>query len=457
MKSRVWIAIAALSAGLSVSPSAGAMEDGPPATAGVQLAGAPPAESAPASAVHDPDERMSSRQIGNWLRQLGDKPPKPGSGTTPAGDYRGTDTCRWANDGECDDPGIGTGACQQGTDYSDCWRIAQGVEDNSCRWANDGECDEPNFGTGACTQATDLNDCGSVIELRFRNDSCETAFDGVCNEPGMGDGSCAERTDRADCFGRDRPLGINDHYFGHDDRVFMDTSQFPWTVVGQITFDAGGACTATLIGDDVLITASHCISEDGRIDARGEFETGFGLPGGPRTARVIDYFNDPQWNEQRFSSSDDLDGTDWALLRIDRPLGAELGHVGVRALVETAGNRGAMQADLFQAGYSWDTGDHLSGNIGCHMVEVFNDNTMAHNCDTTRGDSGSPFMVRDGDNYYVVATDSNFRSNPRGPMKYIAARADRWIAYVADFAAGRLGNANRRPGGVASGSVKPPK
>ena len=413
------------------------------------LEGAPPAHS------DGTPERLSSREIGQWLRQIGDKPPKPGEGgAAPARRYTGTDTCRWANDGECDDPGIGTGACQQGTDYSDCWRLVEGVEDNTCRWANDGECDEPGFGTGACTQATDLADCGDIIHLRFRNDSCETAFDGVCNEPGIGDGSCAERTDRADCFGRERPLTINDHYFGRDDRVFMDTSVFPWVTVGQISFDSGGACTATLIADDVLITAAHCIADNGRFDMRGTFTTGYGRNGGPVSARVIDYFADPQWNEQRFSSTDDLDGTDWALLRIDTPLGAELGHVGVRGLVDTAGSNGAMRADLYQAGYSWDTGEHLSGNIGCHMVQVFNDNTMAHDCDTTRGDSGSPFMVREGDEYFVVATDSNFRSNPGGPMIYIAARSDRWIQYYEDFVAGRIGAMRQqRP----AGGVKPPK
>ena len=399
-------------------------------------------------------ERLSSREIGSWLRQIGDKPPKPGDGAAPSQRYTGSDTCRWANDGECDDPGIGTGACEQGTDYSDCWRLVEGVEDNSCRWANDGECDEPGFGTGACTQATDLGDCGDIIHLRFRNDSCETAFDGVCNEPGVGDGTCPDRTDRADCFGRDRPLTINDHYFGHDDRVFMDTTAFPWVVVGQISFDSGGACTATLIADDVLITAAHCIADNGQFDMRGTFTTGYGRPGGAVSARIVDYFTDPQWDEQRFSSTDDLDGTDWALLRIDTPLGAELGHVGVRGLVDTAGSRGALRADLYQAGYSWDTGEHLSGNIGCHMVQVYDDNTMAHDCDTTRGDSGSPFMVRDGDEYFVVATDSNFRSNPGGPMIYIAARSDRWIQYYEDFAAGRIGRMRQqRP----AGGVKPPK
>jgi len=437
MTRRDWIA-AALFFALPAFAAAQVTADEP------ALAGAPATQDAPA-----PD-RMSSRDLGRWLQQ--GKPPKPGASPVSGG-YTGDDSCQWANDGECDDPGLGTGACQQGTDYSDCWRLAEGVEDNSCRWANDGECDEPGFGTGACTQATDLNDCGDVIHLRFRNDSCETAFDGVCNEPDVGDGTCAERTDRADCFGRDRPLGINDHYFGRDDRVFMDTAQFPWNVVGQIDFDAGGACTATLIGDDVLITASHCISEEGRLDARGVFRTAYAREGGPMEARVIDFFNDPDWDEQRFSSGDELDGTDWALLRIDRPLGAELGHVGVRGLVDSEGPRGALGVELYQAGYSWDTGTHLSGNLGCHMVEVFGDNTMAHDCDTTRGDSGSPFMIREGDDYYVVATDSNFRSNPDGPMIYIAARSERWLPYYEDFAAGRIGNDSPRPRGPG----KPPK
>ena len=388
-------------------------------------------------------DQLSSREITRYLRTYIQKPQRPQGVST--GRYSGVDTCRWANDGECDDPGIGTGACTQGTDYSDCWRIAEGVEDNSCRWANDGECDEPGFGTGACTQATDLADCGSVIELRFRNDSCETAFDGVCNEPGRGDGRCADRTDRADCFGRDRPMGINDHFFGHDDRVFMNTAQFPWNVIGQVDFDSGGACTATLIAEDVLITAGHCISDDGRIDARGVFNTAFDRPGGQVSARVTGHFMDPNWNEQRFTSGNDLDGTDWALLRLDRPIGRELGFVGVRALVDEVGNRRARQADLYQAGYSWDTGTHLSGNIGCNMTRIWRDNTMAHDCDTTRGDSGSPFMIREGDEYFIVATDSNFRSNPGGPMLYVAARADRWIPYFEDFRAGRIGQGGNRP------------
>ena len=85
---------------------------------------------------------------------------KPGAG---AG---GNDSCQWANDNECDDPDIGTGACTLGTDYSDCRRLREGREDDSCRWARDGECDEPGFGTGACVQGSDRTDCGAISWMR---------------------------------------------------------------------------------------------------------------------------------------------------------------------------------------------------------------------------------------------------------------------------------------------------
>lgn len=357
---------------------------------------------------------------------------KPGGG--PA---RGDDSCRWANDMECDDPGIGTGACTQGTDYSDCRYIREGEAD-ACRWANDGECDEPGFGTGACVQGSDLTDCGAVSHLRFRTDACQTAFNGICEEPEVGNGRCAARTDRRDCFGAERPLTINDHFFGRDDRVFMDQSAFPWSLIGELTMETGESCTATLIGVDILVTAAHCIHSDAGVNARGRFVTAVGRAGGPYEASVTHYYVDPGFDYQRFSSGDEIDGLDWALLRIDRPLGRTLGYAGVRNLTGQ-GAAAARAAQLFQAGYSWDTGEHLSGNIGCHIVTVNRDNTFAHECDTTRGDSGSPFLVRNGDLYQVVGVDSNFRSNPGGSFLYIAASAAGFQPHVADFATGRIG------------------
>lgn len=74
---------------------------------------------------------------------------------------QGYDTCQWAVDGECDEPGIGTGACPLGTDTTDC----AGVGWSTCQWADDGECDEPGIGTGVCEVGTDTGDCRPISIL----------------------------------------------------------------------------------------------------------------------------------------------------------------------------------------------------------------------------------------------------------------------------------------------------
>ena len=97
----------------------------------------------------------------------GQQPSNPGG---PAGSGVCVDSCRYANDNECDDPGL----CAAGTDCSDCGGAQQGNSgqpgsqggpsapqgapsggSDSCRYANDNECDEPVI----CPAGTDTSDC----------------------------------------------------------------------------------------------------------------------------------------------------------------------------------------------------------------------------------------------------------------------------------------------------------
>lgn len=367
---------------------------------------------------------------------------KPGAVAAGAGN----DACRWARDNECDDPDIGTGACALGTDASDCRAMRTG-ENDSCRWANDGECDEPRLGTGACVQGTDRTDCGDLVALRNQTDACVTAFNSVCEEPGSGDGSCEARTDRSDCRGRARPLSILDHFFGRDDRVRVPVDQRPWSFMGVLQMDNGDSCTATLIARDVVVTAAHCIHNERGLDARGSFQSA----SGGHSARIIAYLVDRRFELRRFAGGADVDGMDWALLRLDQPLGDRLGFAGIQDLT-AQGQERAAAADLMQAGYSWDTGGHLSGNLRCHIVRVNPDHTFAHECDTTRGDSGSAFVVRNGEGFDVIGVDSRFRPNPRGPFLYIAVSAAAFAPRVPDFVVGRSGfRVGSAPGGSRKG------
>jgi protease YdgD len=380
----------------------------------------------------EPQRRLTPEELSAFLHQARNKPGKP-----VALSPRGDDSCQWANDRECDEPDIGTGACDLHTDYSDCRFLREGETDD-CRWAADNECDEPGLGTGACTQGTDRTDCAAIVHLRFQDDSCDTAFNDVCEEQGStarnGPARCATRTDRADCVGRDRPPTIYDHFQGRDDRVLLDASAYPWSAVGQLEFDAEGACTGSLVARDVVLTAAHCVHDDaGQVAPAGVFRAGFGRRGGALEARLTAYFVAPRFSPAMFEDTDKLDGTDWAYLKIDRPLGDELGVIAITSLTTLTG------ITLDQAGYSWDTEGHLSGHLGCLGTALGADGTLEHLCDTTNGDSGSPILVARDGIYGIVAVDSNFRDKADGPVVNIAARSLGFERYLEDFVAGRVG------------------
>jgi serine/threonine-protein kinase len=141
-------------------------------------------------------------------------PTTPGPATAARGGAC-INTCRFANDGECDDgrPGANTSLCARDTDCNDCrsvvapGQVPVGTCGNSCRFASDGECDDgrPGAHTRACPLGTDCTDCGPIneplhVDAGCQN-SCRTANDGECDDgrPGSVGRACARGTDCNDC------------------------------------------------------------------------------------------------------------------------------------------------------------------------------------------------------------------------------------------------------------------
>ncbi len=318
----------------------------------------------------------------------------------------GGDSCQYAFDLECDDEAFGgTGACDTGTDATDCRAFAAGGDD-SCRYAQDNECDEPGIGTGVCGDGTDTGDCGDVAYLRGRDDSCNTAYNGQCDEPGTGTGLCANLTDTADCMGRGRPAEALEHYFGRDDRFLVNTAQMPWRAVGLLTLQSG-TCTASLVGPRLLLTAAHCVTEDGEtISMPVSFQSGLSLGQKSGKALVVDAMFAPDYSDVTAEPGQG-NGHDWALVTLDRDLGNVVGWLNIHLLdpseMSLIANGGLL---VDQAGYSRDTGMNLSGNRGCRVTVAYPDSSILHECDTTFGDSGSPLLVRVGDEWQIIAVES---------------------------------------------------
>ena len=96
-------------------------------------------------------------------------------------------------------------------------------------------------------------------------------------------------------------------------------------------------------------------------------------------------------------------------MTLDRDLGREVGFLGVHLLAERELSEiggGGLRVD--QGGYSWDTGDNLSANLGCAIVLAYEDDSILHECDTATGDSGSPILIQRDGTWKIIAIDSQF-------------------------------------------------
>jgi protease YdgD len=229
------------------------------------------------------------------------------------------------------------------------------------------------------------------------------------------------------------PYGTTDRVIiGTDDRIPVLTRAYPWSAIGRIKAElADGSaytCTATLIGLDIILTNAHCLIDENTeqpILSKNSppsdptqivFQPGMIKGVALDSARVIDY---------RYGSNKPLTflGEDWAILKLDQPLGARYGYLSWQNLdFSNPKVLKAIRNQLTLVGYASDFptehqseygegGDTAGMNEKCSIERIEIKKALRgvfwHRCDSNSGASGGPIFAQFSDgNYYIVGLHS---------------------------------------------------
>lgn len=183
-------------------------------------------------------------------------------------------------------------------------------------------------------------------------------------------------------------------------RVAVDTDQPPWRGVVRVQTAVGMRCTGALIGARMVLTAAHCLFghgtglllRPGSIHVLVGYSRG-AYAGHARTTAVVTgpgFAVEPDMQPLPSAPVD----ADWAVLRLDTPLGTADRVLPLAQEVPPPGTPAML------GGYEQDRAQVLIADLACAVTGLVRDAAgsvlLRHSCTATRGVSGARVLARVG-------------------------------------------------------------
>ncbi|MGI9483676.1 MAG: trypsin-like serine peptidase [Hyphomicrobiales bacterium] len=196
------------------------------------------------------------------------------------------------------------------------------------------------------------------------------------------------------------PEGI----IGDDDRVPMDSWDPPWNAIGRIFiqgFSRVSDCSATLIDPKIVATAAHCLFDF--VSKKPVPASSVNFLAGWRREKYIAHSKsaclkiNPNFKFERTPNSQRI-SNDFAFIILSEAI--DVTPIPIHRAMQIS-----KDDLLVHAGYVTDRQYILSVQEGCR-VRFKEMNAYFTNCDTTKGASGGPLLVKKDGNYSVAAVMS---------------------------------------------------
>jgi protease YdgD len=207
------------------------------------------------------------------------------------------------------------------------------------------------------------------------------------------------------------------HLGSHRDDV--DSSRHPWSAIGKLYNETGGACSGVVIARDKVLTAAHCVYNfrtQQFIPAPAlHFLVGYRTGKYAAHARVLIYQIGTNFDPQRYTETSD---GDWAVLTLSERLPEDVVPLKLRADIAPSGTKAVM------AGYPQDRAHALTADGDCELREkIVGGRLLLHTCRGIGGYSGAPILIRTGGNEMQIAGIQIAKLNSGGAPQMLAVPA----------------------------------
>jgi len=194
------------------------------------------------------------------------------------------------------------------------------------------------------------------------------------------------------------------------DWELADPSQLPARAVGRLETQGGYLCTATLVADDIILTAAHCVMDDkGHHKKPLAFYAGIDHGDAVATAGILAVHIDPAFDPVHQFDGNSINnnpalGRDWALLQLDAPIGQKAGTIEVFAATKAQLERivSNSNSDVIQIGYGGQGGRRPKLRHDCGPADVPDARYYTTQCGLVKGDSGSPLLLEEDGKYRII-------------------------------------------------------